>query len=56
MGLVDRAQMIYRMLLGRTALGPDFLVDPCGRYLVSQAPEFIAKRREHRALARRGAK
>lgn len=36
MGLVDRAHMIYRMLLGRTALGSDFLVDPCRRYLMTR--------------------
>ncbi|HEY8945402.1 MAG TPA: RimK/LysX family protein [Polyangiaceae bacterium] len=35
MGLVDRGKMIYRMLLGRTALGDDFLVDPAGRYLLT---------------------
>lgn len=38
LGLVDRAQMIYRMLLGRSALGARFLVDPSQRYLLSGAP------------------
>ena len=56
MGLVDRAQMIYRMLLGRTALGPDFLVDPCGRYLVTRPPDFVTQQRERRAMGRRGSK
>lgn len=56
MGLVDRAQMIYRMLLGRTALGPDFLVDPCGRYLVTRPPGAVARVREQRVAGRRGAK
>jgi hypothetical protein len=35
LGLVDRAHMIYRMLLGRTALGAHFLVDPSRRYLLT---------------------
>jgi hypothetical protein len=34
LGLVDRTRMIYRMLLGRTALGARFLVDPSRRYLL----------------------
>jgi hypothetical protein len=32
--LVDRQRMIYRMLLGRTALAPSFLVDPGRRYVL----------------------
>jgi hypothetical protein len=35
-GLVDRARMIYRLLLGRTALGARFLVDPSQRYLLME--------------------
>lgn len=35
LGLVDRARMIYRMLLGRTALIPHFIVDPGSRYLLT---------------------
>jgi hypothetical protein len=38
LGLVDRANMLYRMLIGRTALGAHFLVDPHRRYLLSHAP------------------
>jgi hypothetical protein len=37
LGLVDRQRMIYRMLLGRTALGARFYVDPSRRYLLSGA-------------------
>jgi hypothetical protein len=33
--LVDRDKMIYRMLVGRNALGPEVLVDPARRYLVT---------------------
>ena len=33
-GLVDRAQMNYRMLLGRRALAGRFVVDPRRRYLL----------------------
>jgi hypothetical protein len=56
MGLVDRAQMIYRMLLGRSALGQDFLVDPCGRYLLTAPPAHVAKRRLSRLPVHRGSK
>ena len=42
-GLVDRQRMIYRMLLGRTALGSRFLVDPSRRYLLSEAPRERAR-------------
>jgi hypothetical protein len=56
MGLVDRAQMIYRMLLGRTALGHDFLVDPSGRYLLTASRELVAERRVSNLPVRRGAK
>jgi len=37
LGLVDRQRMIYRMLLGRTALGARFYVDPSRRYLLGSA-------------------
>lgn len=42
LGLVDRAKMIYRMLLGRTALDADFWVDPSRRYLLTRAAEPLA--------------
>jgi hypothetical protein len=32
-GLVCRKRMLCRMLLGRTALSPEFVVDPAHRYL-----------------------
>jgi ribosomal protein S6--L-glutamate ligase len=34
--LVDRAKMIFRMLLGRSALAHGILIDPGKRYLLSQ--------------------
>lgn len=37
LGLVDRANMLYRMLLGRTALAPQFIVDPSRRYVLTRA-------------------
>lgn len=35
LSLVDREKMIYRMLLGRTALAHGFLVDPGRRYVLT---------------------
>jgi hypothetical protein len=35
-GLVDRRHMLYRMLLGRSALAGRFLVDPGGRFLLGK--------------------
>ena len=32
-GLVDRSEMLYRMLLGRSALAGSFLIDPGRRYV-----------------------
>ncbi len=34
--LVDRQRMIFRMLLGRTAVAPHFLVDPGRRYVLTK--------------------
>lgn len=34
--LVDREKMIFRMLLGRTALSNDFIIDPARRRIVSK--------------------
>jgi hypothetical protein len=48
LGLVDRANMLYRMLLGRMALSRHFLVDPSSRYLLTHA-----RRRPARARASR---
>jgi hypothetical protein len=36
LSLVSREKMIFRMLIGRTALRSRFLVDPGRRYLVSK--------------------
>jgi hypothetical protein len=35
-GLVDRSAMLYRMLLGRSALAGSFLVDPGRRYVLGR--------------------
>lgn len=53
LGLVDRTQMIYRMLLGRSALDHDFLVDPARRYLLTKPLERTATRRESSRSASR---
>ncbi|HJL15507.1 MAG TPA: RimK/LysX family protein, partial [Sandaracinaceae bacterium LLY-WYZ-13_1] len=49
--LASREPMIFRMLLGRSALHHDFLVDPSHRYL--QSPKA---KREKRSSKRRGKK
>jgi hypothetical protein len=55
-GLVDRQRMVYRMLLGRTALGSRFLVDPSRRYLLGrsrpEAPALVRSRRAERSQRR----
>jgi hypothetical protein len=43
-GLVDRAKMIHRMLLGRAALAGPFLVDVDHRMLQSKRRRRIARR------------
>lgn len=45
--LASRAPMMFRMLLGRTALSHDFLVDPAYRYLQRARP---TKKKRARAL------
>jgi hypothetical protein len=35
-GLVDRSDMLYRMLLGRSALAGSFIVDPGRRYVLGR--------------------
>ncbi len=37
LSLVDRGQMIFRMLIGRRALAHDFLIDPSRRYLLGRS-------------------
>jgi hypothetical protein len=52
-GLVDRQRMIYRMLLGRAALGVRFLIDPSRRYLLGNlAAALPAESRAPRAQRR----
>jgi hypothetical protein len=46
LSLVDRENMIYRMLVGRTAMGAGVLVDPTRRYA-------LTKRRTSRSTTRR---
>ena len=48
LGLVDRANMLYRMLLGRMALSRHFLVDPSSRYLLTHARRQPARARAPR--------
>jgi hypothetical protein len=43
LSLVDRERMIFRMLIGRTALASSFLVDAGKRYLVTQPERSNAR-------------
>jgi hypothetical protein len=47
LSLVDRENMIYRMLVGRTAIGPNVLVDPSRRYILTRrsAPRKKGRRK-----------
>jgi hypothetical protein len=45
LSLVDRENMIFRMLIGRSALTPHFVVDVGKRYLVSKPPRPGRKKR-----------
>ncbi len=47
--LVSRKRMICRMLLGRTALAPTFLVDSSRRFILSRPP----KRKKKQPIAKR---
>jgi len=44
LGLVDRKHMLYRMLLGRSALTASFLVDPGKRFLLTREVPSSASR------------
>ena len=44
--LVDREEMLFRMLLGRTALSHDFLIDPGRRRLASESKPTRKKKKE----------
>lgn len=44
LSLVDREKMIYRMLLGRTALSGPFLIDPAHRALLGRRKKRRARR------------
>lgn len=43
--LTDRGDMLFPMLIGRTALGPGIVVDPARRYLVPVQPPAAARTR-----------
>ncbi|HVU03001.1 MAG TPA: RimK/LysX family protein [Polyangiaceae bacterium] len=45
LSLVDREKMIYRMLVGRSALGAAFVVDPSRRYVLTRKRPRRPKRR-----------
>lgn len=45
LSLVDRDRMIYRMLVGRTALGHAVLVDPGRRYVLTRKRKAARQRR-----------
>jgi hypothetical protein len=51
LSLVDRERMIFRMLVGRTALADDFLVDPSRRYLLTERRRKKKKKKKRKALA-----
>lgn len=46
LNLVDRGNMIYRMLVGRTAIGQGVVVDPNRRYVLTRAVERRPKARQ----------
>lgn len=46
LNLVDRGNMIYRMLVGRTAIGQDVVVDPNRRYVLTRAVERRPRARQ----------
>lgn len=50
LGLVDRTRMLYRLLIGRTALGHLFLVDPSRRYLLGRRPVHVSIRPRSESL------
>jgi hypothetical protein len=45
MTLADRSQMLFRMLLGRTAMKNRYTVDPSRSYCASQKPEKTASKK-----------
>ena len=50
--LVSRRTMICRMLLGRTALGPDLLVDSSRRFVLSKPPKPRKKKKSRKNQAK----
>ena len=52
--LVDRERMIYRMLLGRSALAGPFLIDPARRHLLHPRRRVRKKKKARRKAAARG--
>ena len=53
LSLVDRGKMIFRMLIGGSALAHDFLVDTGRRYLLTQ-PRRVAGKKKRKASLRAG--
>lgn len=49
LGLVCRKNMLCRMLLGRAALEPDFIVDPGRRYLFGTGPRKKRTKKKKKA-------
>ena len=52
MSLVDRGKMIHRMLLGRTALSGDFIVDVSRRHLLDPSARRTRTKKKRRAKAK----
>lgn len=45
--LTDRDSMKFRMLLGRTALNDQFLVDPAASYMIGKKPAKHKRKHDH---------
>ena len=52
LSLVDREKMIFRMLIGRSALAHDYLIDAGRRYVVSKRVRAAAKPKTRRKSER----
>jgi hypothetical protein len=53
LSLVDRGKMIFRMLIGRSALAHDFLVDTGRRYLLDQPRRSGGRKKKKKGTAPR---
>lgn len=49
LGLVSRKNMLCRMLLGRAALEPEFIVDPARRYLFGLGPRKKRRKKKKKS-------